>query len=197
MRRAPSVRINSPTDVHFNPENGHGVSTDNLGPLGRIYAKWACRLFERHSNEFLRHCRSLFPGNGILRRRDCGVEKARHVQLISAETKPPHENPPIRRYLHDTGKSQFVCDCVVELGGLELPTKRLSAGSEYWATYGDLAALTRSGARKATSQRRPRAGATNLTRVSGRIGRKRFRADALGQKNFATLCLTRARSLQA
>jgi hypothetical protein len=31
----------------------------------------------------------------------------------SAETKAPHENPDIRRYLHDTGKSLFVCDCVV------------------------------------------------------------------------------------
>jgi hypothetical protein len=41
----------------------------------------------------------------------------------SAETKRPHETPPIRRLLHDTGKSLFVGDCV---GGLELPTKRLS-----------------------------------------------------------------------
>jgi hypothetical protein len=33
------------------------------------------------------------------------------------------------RYLHDTGKSLFVWDCVVGLGGLELPTKRLSVAS--------------------------------------------------------------------
>jgi hypothetical protein len=33
------------------------------------------------------------------------------------------------RYLHDTGKSLFVWDCVVGLGRLELLTKRLSAGT--------------------------------------------------------------------
>jgi hypothetical protein len=38
----------------------------------------------------------------------------------SAETKSPRENPPIRRYLHDTGKSLFLWDCVVGLRGLEL-----------------------------------------------------------------------------
>jgi hypothetical protein len=36
---------------------------------------------------------------------------------------------PIRRNLHDTGKSLFVWDCVVGLGGLEPPTKRLSAAT--------------------------------------------------------------------
>jgi hypothetical protein len=43
----------------------------------------------------------------------------------SAETKPPHENPPIRRYLQDTGKSPFVWDCVVGSGGLEPSTNWL------------------------------------------------------------------------
>jgi hypothetical protein len=47
----------------------------------------------------------------------------------STETKSPHENPPIRRYSHGIGKSLFVWDCVVGLGGLELPTKRLSVAS--------------------------------------------------------------------
>jgi hypothetical protein len=36
---------------------------------------------------------------------------------------------PIRRYLHQTGKSLFEQDCVVGLGGLELLTKRLSAAA--------------------------------------------------------------------
>jgi hypothetical protein len=40
---------------------------------------------------------------------------------LSAETKPPHENPPIRRYLHDTRKSLFVWDCVVVPRGLHPP----------------------------------------------------------------------------
>ena len=61
----------------------------------------------------LRQCRSLFPGNGILRGRDNGVEKARHIQPIVSRDKRPHENPPVRRHLHDTGKSLFVWDCVV------------------------------------------------------------------------------------
>jgi hypothetical protein len=73
----------------------------------------------------LRHCRSLFPGNGILRGRDSGVEKALTFNRSLAETKPPHENPQIRRFLHDAGKSF----CVGLLRGLELPTKRLSAAS--------------------------------------------------------------------
>ena len=62
-----------------------------------------------------------------MRGRDSGVEKARHIQPIVSRDKTPQENPPIRRYLHDTGKSLFVWDCVVELGGLEPPTKRLSS----------------------------------------------------------------------
>jgi hypothetical protein len=37
----------------------------------------------------------------------------------SAETKALHENPEIRRYLHDTRKSPFVWDCVVGPGRLE------------------------------------------------------------------------------
>ena len=43
--------------------------------------------------------------------------------------RPRTKNPPIRRYLHDNRKSLFVWDCVVGLGGLELPTKRLSVAS--------------------------------------------------------------------
>jgi hypothetical protein len=73
----------------------------------------------------LHHCRSLFPGNGILRSRDSGVKKIGHIQPIVSRDKVPHENPPIRRCLHDTGESLFLWDCVVELGGLELPTNRL------------------------------------------------------------------------
>jgi hypothetical protein len=44
-----------------------------------------------------------------------------------AETKPPHENPPIRRHLRETGKSLFVCDCVVDLRGLELRANHVVA----------------------------------------------------------------------
>ena len=73
----------------------------------------------------LRHCRSPFPGNGILRRRDSDVKKARHIQPIVSRDKARQENPPIRRYLRDAGKSLFVLDCVVGPRGLELPTKRL------------------------------------------------------------------------
>ena len=36
---------------------------------------------------------------------------------------------PVRAYLHDVGKSLFPWDCVVGLGGLEPPTKRLSTAS--------------------------------------------------------------------
>jgi hypothetical protein len=39
------------------------------------------------------------------------------------------ENPPVRLYSHDPGKSLLGLDCVVGLGGLEIPTKRLSATS--------------------------------------------------------------------
>ena len=42
-----------------------------------------------------------------------------------AETKDAQESPPVRGYSHRTGKSLFARDCVVGLGGLELPTKRL------------------------------------------------------------------------
>jgi hypothetical protein len=64
----------------------------------------------------------------------CAAETAASKKPVtfnrsSAETKSPHENPPIRAYLHDKGKSLFLWDCVVGLGGLELPTKRLSAAS--------------------------------------------------------------------
>jgi hypothetical protein len=30
------------------------------------------------------------------------------VRLVTSETKRPHENPPVRPYLHGTGKSLFV-----------------------------------------------------------------------------------------
>jgi len=37
----------------------------------------------------LRHCRSLFPGNGILRGRGTGLEKGRHIQpLVSRDNAP-------------------------------------------------------------------------------------------------------------
>ena len=39
--------------------------------------------------------------------RDNGVETVRHIQPIVSRDKRPHENPPVRRYLHDTGKSLF------------------------------------------------------------------------------------------
>jgi hypothetical protein len=39
--------------------------------------------------------------------RDNGVETARPIQPIVSRDKRPHENPPVRRYLHDTGKSLF------------------------------------------------------------------------------------------
>jgi hypothetical protein len=43
------------------------------------------------------------------------------------ETKCADESPPVRGYSQRAGKSLFARDCVVGLGGLELPTKRLSA----------------------------------------------------------------------
>jgi hypothetical protein len=52
-------------------------------------------------------------------------KRPRDIQPIVSRDKAPRENPPIRRYLHDTGKSLFVWDCVVGPGGLEPPTKRL------------------------------------------------------------------------
>jgi hypothetical protein len=60
----------------------------------------------------------------------CGAETAASKRPVtfnrsSAVTKRPHENPPVRPNLQDTGKSLFVWDCVVELGGLEPPTKRI------------------------------------------------------------------------
>jgi len=39
-----------------------------------------------------RQCRSPFPGNGILRGRDNGVEKARHIQSIVSRDKTPARN---------------------------------------------------------------------------------------------------------
>ena len=46
-----------------------------------------------------------------------------------AETKCVHESPPLWGYSQRAGKSLLARDCVVGLGGLELPTKRLSAAS--------------------------------------------------------------------
>jgi hypothetical protein len=62
----------------------------------------------------------------------CGAETAASKRPVtfnrsSAETKPPHENPPIRRYLHDTRKSLFVWDCMVGLRGLELRANHVVA----------------------------------------------------------------------
>ena len=37
----------------------------------------------------LHHCRSLFPGNGILEGRDSGAEKARHIQPIGQQRQKP------------------------------------------------------------------------------------------------------------
>jgi hypothetical protein len=54
----------------------------------------------------------------------------------SAETKSPCENPPIRRCLHDTGKSLFVWDCVVAdavtvepVSATKFPASRENAGN--------------------------------------------------------------------
>jgi hypothetical protein len=52
-----------------------------------------------------------------------------HVRFSSERPLLDDENPPAGRYLHDTGKSLFARDCVVGLGGLELPTKQLSVAS--------------------------------------------------------------------
>jgi hypothetical protein len=68
---------------------------------------------------FSRHSRSLFPGNSFLGAETAPRKGPFTFNLSSAETKRPDENPSVGRYLHDTGKSLFVRDCVVELGGLE------------------------------------------------------------------------------
>jgi hypothetical protein len=70
-----------------------------------------------------------FRETGLWGAETVASERAVRFNLSSAETKRPDENPPVRHYLHDTGKSLFVWDCVVGLRGLELPTKRLSAVS--------------------------------------------------------------------
>ena len=77
----------------------------------------------------LRQCQSPFPGTGILGAETAVSKRPVTFDRSSVETKPLHENPPIRLYLHDTEKSLFVWDCMVGLGGLEIPTKRLSATS--------------------------------------------------------------------
>jgi hypothetical protein len=66
-----------------------------------------------------------FRETGFCRAETAAPKRPVTVNRSSAETKALHENPEIRRHLHDTRKSPFVWDCVVGLGGLELPTKRL------------------------------------------------------------------------
>jgi hypothetical protein len=73
--------------------------------------------------------------SGQRQRRRKGPSRSSDRQL---RQKPPHENPPIRHYLHDTGKSLFVWDCVVGLRGLELPTNRLSAARSEHRAMGHL-----------------------------------------------------------
>jgi hypothetical protein len=41
----------------------------------------------------LRYCRSLFPGNAIMRGRDKGVEKGRHIQPLVSRDKAPTQKP--------------------------------------------------------------------------------------------------------
>ena len=55
----------------------------------------------------LRHCRSPFPGNRIAGQRQRRRKAPVTFNRSSAETKRPLENPPVRCYLHDTGKSLF------------------------------------------------------------------------------------------
>jgi hypothetical protein len=57
-----------------------------------------------------------FRETGFCGAETAGAEKARPIQPIVSRDKAPHENPPIRRHLHDTGKSLFVWDCVVGPG---------------------------------------------------------------------------------
>jgi hypothetical protein len=70
-----------------------GIRLMRGAALGLAHLPCCTRCTISFSNEFLRHCRSLFPGNGILRRRDSGVEKARHVQLIVSRDKAPARKP--------------------------------------------------------------------------------------------------------
>jgi hypothetical protein len=55
----------------------------------------------------LHGCWSPFPGNGILRAETVASKSPVTHNRTSAETKRPHEDPPVRRYLHDPGKSLF------------------------------------------------------------------------------------------
>jgi hypothetical protein len=71
---------------YVGPENGPSIS---------ITVVWSSAQ-EITMYEFKRlysHCRSLFPGNGILRGRDSGVGKARHIQPIVSRDKGPARKP--------------------------------------------------------------------------------------------------------
>jgi hypothetical protein len=70
----------------------HKVKSDSWSPDGRRIGP-----IVYPTRTSLRHRRSAFPGNGILRGRDSGVQKAHHVQLMVSRDKAPLENPPIRR----------------------------------------------------------------------------------------------------
>src|SRR6516225_8112437 len=70
---------------------------------------------------------SLFPGNGFLPAETSAPEWPLRQTSLLKETNHAHETRLIRVILRQLGKSQFAQDCVVGLGGLELPTKRLSA----------------------------------------------------------------------
>jgi hypothetical protein len=75
------------------------------------------------------------------KRRPAPVAPSFDPHLSPPCRKPPHNaafRPPIRRCLHDTGKSLFLWDCVVGLRGLELPTNRLSAARSEHRAMGHL-----------------------------------------------------------
>jgi hypothetical protein len=96
---------------------------------GGVCPRKASASLSASSQVRLEHC-SLRCMNEKMRRigfretRFCGAETTASKKAVtsnrsSAETKRPRENPPVRPYLHDTGKSLFAWDCVVGLGGLE------------------------------------------------------------------------------
>src|SRR6516225_661968 len=75
---------------------------------------------------------SLVPGNGILPAETNVPEWPLRQTSHLKETNHAHETRLFRVIPPQMGKSLFAPDCVVGLGGLELPTKRLSvASSEY------------------------------------------------------------------
>jgi len=71
--------------------------------------------------------------------RDSSVEKARHIEPIATETKSPRENPPIRRYSHDIGKSLFVWNCVVadavDIEPVSMPSSLLTGKEQGFLTF--------------------------------------------------------------